>query len=759
MASRIPQLQRFFHSHYFFGGLRQAIGVMLPALFTGALWQTYDIGMIAAIGAACVAVIDQPGSPRRYSVNTMLGAVLLGTLTVALTGLVSSHPLMLWVAIPLMSFAFSMLTVYGPQGGLMAFACLLIMTLTMRAPLSGQQLLLHVLYSLAGGLFYFAYSALVRRVFWLREEQQALSAALFATADYIDARSRFYDVHTDLDTSYRDLIRAQSEMIDKQQAARNTVLRELPKGGRRGDGQRMRALNLFIDMVSLLDSLIATHTDYATLRRELGDSDVLVFARDTLVKLSDNLQQIALCTARNQAVLSRHSAKAELRAIEFELEQYRQSGFAETNPEVYALLVQVLRRLRNGSRIVDRMAAHTHPGADTQLVDQRLDKALGRFLSRSSELRFGMITSNLRMDSPHFRYALRVAIAVLLVLCVVALLNYGLAHQPWGPAIELHGYWVILTVIVIMKPGFALTRQRNGLRLAGTVVGCLLTLGLFMLTNNTDILLAALIACCILGYSLIQVSFMGTAIFKTIMVLLAFHLLAPASNALIGERLLDTVIGCAIALLGSYILPWWEHNYMGSLAGALRTANHRYYKAGLHYADLVRALRGRGPDAQDSLDADQLEADMAWRLARKNVYIAFSNYAAAFYRMAAEPARRQKNVPELNNLLIQNHVLTSQIGAAVPQLATLAQVPGGIRQALETVDALLQDHDAEPPASLETEGELATLAYPLRQMMAAAQLIRQEMRALESPSAGDSSPPSSHQLPRSVAAASQAGGS
>ncbi|HUH88672.1 MAG TPA: FUSC family membrane protein [Pusillimonas sp.] len=742
MATRIPQLQRFFYSHYFFGGLRQALGVMMPALLIGGLWQAYDIGMIAAIGAACVAVIDQPGSPRRYSVNTMLGAVLLGTLTVAITGLVSSHPIALWLTIPLLGFAFSMLTVYGQQGGLMAFACLLIMTLTMRTPLSGQQLLLHIGYSLAGGLFYFAYSSVVRRVFWLREEQQALSVALFATADYVEARSRFYDVHTDLDTTYRQLIRAQAEMIEKQQAARNTVLREQPRGSGRGDRQRMKALNLFIDMVALLDTLIATHTDYATLHRELSDSDVLVFARDTLVKLSDNLQQIALCTARNQAALSRHSAKAELRAIEYELEQYRQNGFAQAHPEVYALLVQVLRRLRNGSRIVERMATHTQPGADTTLVDQRLHKALDRFISRS-ELRFGMITSNLRLDSPHFRYALRVAIAILITLGVVTLINAGLTRQPLGADLELHGYWVILTVIVIMKPGFALTRQRNGLRLAGTIIGCLLTLVLFALTDNADVLLAALIMSCILGYSLVQVSFMGTAIFKTVMVLLAFHLISPTTNALIGERLIDTALGCAIALISSYILPWWEHNYMESLAKALRTANHRYFRAGLHYAELIRAARGNtvSPELRDSREAEQLEADMAWRLARKNVYIAFGNYAAAFYRMAAEPARRQKNVPELNNLLVQNHVLTSQISAAVPLLATLLAVPAGINQALETVESLLQGKDATPPTSLETEGELATLAYPLRQMMTAAQLIRHEMQALESPCPEDATPP------------------
>lgn len=745
MASHIPQLQRFFHSHYFFGGLRQAIGVLLPALLVGALWQAYEIGMIAAIGAACVAVIDQPGSPRRYSVNTMLGAVLLGTLTVAITGLVSSYPVALWLTIPLLGFAFSMLTVYGPQGGLMAFACLLIMTLTMRTPLGGQQLLLHIVYSLAGGLFYFAYSTMVRKIFWLREEQQALSAALFATADYVQSRSHFYDVHFDLDTSYRQLIRAQAEMIEKQQAARNSVLREQPKGNRRSDHQRMKLLNLFIDMVALLDTLVATHTDYATLRRELSDSDVLVFARDTLIKLSNNLQQIALCTARNQAALSRHSAKAELRAIEYELEQYRQSGFAAAHPEAYALLVQVLRRLRNGSRIVERMAKHTQASADTELVDQRLNKALDRFISRS-ELRFGMISSNLRLDSPHFRYALRVAFAIFLTLAIVQLLNAGLAGHPLGETAELHGYWVILTVIVIMKPGFALTRQRNGLRLAGTIIGCLLTLLLFALTNNSEILLAALVVCAILGYSLVQVSFMGTAIFKTIMVLLAFHLIAPASNALIGERLVDTAIGCAIALVCSYVLPWWEHNYMESLAKALRTANHRYLKAGLHFAQLSRALAGHTAsnstaESSDDQEPELVEADMAWRLARKNVYIAFGNYAAAFYRMAAEPARRQKNVPELNNLLAQNHILTSQISAAVPLLASLSQVPEGIQKALDGVDTLLQGNDTKLPASLEIEGELASLAYPLRQMMTAAQLIRHEMQALESPDANDTLPP------------------
>src|SRR5690606_5664726 len=101
--------------------------------------------------------------------------------------------------------------VFGRQGGLLGFACLLIMTLTMRAPLTSQEVLMHTAYSFVGGAFYFVYSFLVHRLMWHRDEQQVLSVALFATAKYMAARSRFYDINTDLEENYRLLIHAQAD--------------------------------------------------------------------------------------------------------------------------------------------------------------------------------------------------------------------------------------------------------------------------------------------------------------------------------------------------------------------------------------------------------------------------------------------------------------------------------------------------------------------------------------------------------------------
>ena len=82
-------------------------------------------------------------------------------------------------------------------------------------------------------------------------------------------------------------------------------------------------------------------------------------------------------------------------------------------------------------------------------------------------------------------------------------------------------------------------------------------------------------------------------------------------------------------------------------------------------------------------------------------------------------------------MIVVNHgTKRPQISAAIPLLAQLHEVPEGIRLSLDAIEEYLNDKDANPPQSIETEGELAALAYPIKQMLKAAQLIRQEMRAL-----------------------------
>lgn len=727
MDLRIASIRRFLYSHYFFGGVRQAIGMLLPVLLLGGIWGQYSIGLVATFGAQCLAIIDQPGGPQRHRSNEMLGGALLGVPTVTITGLASTYPLLLWLVVIGQCFLFSMFTVFGKRGGLIGFAGLLLMTLTMHSPMAPSQVLWHSLATLGGSLFYFLFSLCFRHLFWLREERQAMSVALFATADYMASRASFYDENADLEESYRTLMQRQSAMTDNHQAARDLVLRALPRGKGYRENDRIMLWNMFVDMLQLLDTLVATHTDYASLRRSLAGNDILIFMRDALVKMSLELNRIALDVSRGRPTQYRSSAKAELRAIEYEIEQLKQQGLGEREPEILALLIQSLRRLRNAARIVDRLADHTQDRPDAVPTSTlRIDKSLTRFMSRQ-EVRVGMITSNLRLESPHCRYALRVTLAAAIALGLIG---------SWLPQnMAAHSYWVLLTIVIIMKPGFALTRQRNGWRLMGTLIGCMLALALFMTTDRPAVLFAVLLGACIMGNSLVQLNYMASAIFNTLFVVLVFHFVAPGSVSLevIGERAIDTVLGCVLALLCSYILPWWEARYMKPLARAASRANLEYLRAGLNYIDVVRQHGGAPASESDNAVAD---ADLAWRLARKNVHIAFSNYAEAFYRMMSEPRQHQVNVPEFNNLLIQNHILASQITAAVPTLAGMPQTPAEIQQALEAMLRLLQTDGPKPadlPTQFDTTGEAAVLAYPVKQMLRAAVMIRQELTAVADP--------------------------
>ncbi|WP_281109873.1 FUSC family membrane protein, partial [Mesorhizobium sp. M2D.F.Ca.ET.233.01.1.1] len=85
-----------------------------------------------------------------------------------------------------------------------------------------------------------------------RIEQQALAESVSACADYLLARAAFYDLDNDLDECYRNLVDKQIAAVERQDAARDIVLRNLPKL-KSGKLEPRRAIlfNLFINTVDL----------------------------------------------------------------------------------------------------------------------------------------------------------------------------------------------------------------------------------------------------------------------------------------------------------------------------------------------------------------------------------------------------------------------------------------------------------------------------------------------------------------------------
>ncbi|AFT85450.1 AraE family aromatic acid exporter [Paraburkholderia phenoliruptrix BR3459a] len=858
------EIKKFLYSQYFYGGLRIAVGVSLPAVLCLIVFHNRELGFTIATGALGACVVDMPG-PLKYKHNEMLACSVIGFLSALATGLATVNPVALWCTVVPLTFLLSLIVVYGNRWPQISFATLFMMIMTLEEHFTPVQALVNASWILVGGLWYTYWSTAVSRWMMHRIEQQALAESVFACADYLLARAAFYDLDNDLDECYRNLVDKQIAAVDRQDAARDIVLRNLPKlKSGKLEPRRAMLFNLFINTVDLHELFVGAHTDYPLVRNTFGGTDLLVFYRDLIRKAAADLEEIGLAVLQNHAPRARVNVKAELRAIEFEIELMRKHELPAKNPEAYSAVSSTFRRIWSATRLIDKMRKSLSSEPATTETELRLDQALNRFVS-SRRVPFGQIFSNLTMASPSFRHALRVTIAVAVGFWLGRLLPLT------------NAYWIVMTTVIILKPGYSLTKQRNGQRIIGTLIGCAASIALMVFVKEPHILLVVMFASMVMSYSLLLFNYTASVVFTSSYVLLMFHLLAPGSMRIIGERAIDTVVGCAIAIAASHLFPYWEYRLMGKLVNNVISATRQFLEAswwwsGKPAAAVVATVTeagarapvaamadpaidfakpppaaSRAPVAAGAATGDQaisqanalfatslgadveppahtavnaaksaatspaksvatsgatnratgaapvaplttngnattkpvagaspaaaaaataLDRDYRYRLARKNVHVAFANLGQAFQRMMLEPKSAQKFVPELNGLLVRSHVLASQITAAAPLLRTSAQQPDSVSlQPLQRALSLVRDNLTEaeagtaPPAdqpeqikqltreldtmvveaeksqdySADAVHDMKLLAHQCKQMLAAAALIRKDASVIRLP--------------------------
>jgi uncharacterized membrane protein YccC len=133
-------------------------------------------------------------------------------------------------------------------------------------------------------------------------------------------------------------------------------------------------------------------------------------------------------------------------------------------------------------------------------------------------------------------------------------------------------YWVVLTVAIVVKPDngsvFARALQRGIGTIAGAVLGAVI---LAAVPYGPWLLFPIAVLAAAQPYGRLRNFGLG-ATFMTPVVVLLIDLLAPAGWRLAEERLVDTLLGCAIVLLAGYV-PWpgsWHSHLPRQFAATLR---------------------------------------------------------------------------------------------------------------------------------------------------------------------------------------------
>ena len=643
----------FLYSHYFSTGLRTATGVVGLTVLT--LWATrLDIAMVVCIGALCTSLMDLP-SPLRHKFNEMLASVLLGSAVTLLISLCAPIHWLLGVMVAAVSFLASMMVAFGRKGMPLQFAALFAMSLAMQTELRPLQALGHAALFMAGGLAYLCYAIAIAWVLRRRIKEQVLAEALYELAQYVGTRAGFYDIHVDLNRQSNALIRGQVVLAERQQAARDLILR-----GRRGERDQV-LLQVHYAMLDLYELVLATHTDYALLRRQFADADVLTWLRDLVAKAALDIGSLAFAVTSHRPSVQRVSYAPELNALAAALDQM------ESHP-VSAEAIDLLRSSYSRVSGMVGMIAQLHRATRPGTVELQLASGadMTPFLTQQ-RYELGVLRDNLRRDSPIFRFSLRVLLAVGIGLLLSE-------HLPYAS----HGYWIVLTIAVILKPTYSMTRQRRRDRVIGTLVGCGLTALILHATRSPAVLLGFLFIATAAGPAFVQIKYRYAAIAASMQILLQISLVLPDSAHVVSERLLDTLVGAVIATLCSFVLPSWEYR---SLPRLMRNV----LQAGVAYIDAARELL-----------QTRVESDFVYRLRRKQFTDHLAALSAALMRMQDEPSGKQRAVEELNQFILQNHLVAAQVAAirlllrnheaSLPRDDVNAWLDQACDQACETLD-------------------------------------------------------------------------
>lgn len=627
--SDVKEVRYFFYSQAFADGLRATAAIVAPALI-GSYIGRFSDGLTIALGAMCVSLTDAPG-PILNKRNGMLIAAAIAFVIAIVTALLHGNPYLLGAEVAVVTFFFSMFVVYGARATSVGNTGILIMILTMDRDIPRNEVLLHAALILGGAVFYLTVSLLLYSLQPYRNAQRALGDCIREIAEYLSVRADFYNAETDLDDNYNRLVAQQIVVNEKQDLVRELFFKTRKIVEETTDEGR-KLVFTFVETVDLFEDITAAYYDYRLLRQLFGGTDALNIICQSLKKITAEVNAVGIAIQTGAKFQKGLDYDAEVKRLKAEIDaiktENKNSGL-------------VLRRIVVNVRNLLSDLAGIEQYFETGVKRKRTGVDHSYFVTHQS-LDPKIFRDNLNIQSSGFRHAVRV--------CVASLVGYVIAKEFISGA---HSYWILLTIAFIIKPAFSLAKQRNVQRIIGTLIGGGIGVIILLLVHDKTVLFILLVIGMIGTYSFMRINYLAMVLFTTPYVLILFSFLGTQFKVVAGERILDTLIGCAIAFAASYFLfPAWESQGLKTFMQSMVKANALYLQR------LVQALAGQKPSM------------LEYKLARKEVYLASANLSAAFQRMLSEPKSKQGETKQVQQFVVLNHVLFSNIATLATSLLT-----------------------------------------------------------------------------------------
>ncbi|MFC4528206.1 TIGR01666 family membrane protein [Dyella halodurans] len=638
----------------------------------GAVGWCFATSRLDAVSPALLGVIAcalaETEDHWRNRLTTLLVTLACFALSSFAVQWLFPYPVLFALGLPLATFVLVMLGAISERYATVAGATLLLAVYTMiGADQAGvamhpwHQPLILLLGAAWYGLLSLGWSVLAPQ----QAVRHSLARLFDALADFLTGKAAlFTPVHgVDREALQLALAMKNERVVEALNDTRLVLIDRM--GARRPRGATAERLRLYFMAQDIHERISSAHYPYDALAEALFHSDVL-FRCEHLLQL-----EARNCSQHAEALRLRTQAPVatDTRASARDLQSAVVALRAQVDPPAEHLLRSLDALVRNLLAIQAQLQGET----PVELPAAGADSALQNPSPQTPGEAWTRIRLQLTRQSFRFRHALRLAVALLV--------GYAVLHAVH----PRHGYWILLTTLLVCQPSYGATRIRLVQRVSGTLIGLVLGWATLRLLPFGPWQMPLIVASGVMFFAARLRRYTTATAAITLFVVLCFNQVGNGYEVM-WPRLLDTLIGAAIAALAMhFILPDWQGRRFDDVLADTVRSDARY---------LAQIMAQYASGRRDDLD---------YRVARREAHNANATLSNALAKMLREPGRHRGGSETLLRFLATSHVLLGQLSALGanrqamlegPARETVIQVGGITVKALEQLAQSLANRSA-----------------------------------------------------------------
>ncbi len=580
--------------------------------------------LVLGIIAGGLADLDNRLTGRLKNIFYTLLAFSVSTLSVQLT---LGNGIAFTLLMTVITFIFTMIGAVGQRYNTISFGTLVVALYTTLTYQPETLWYLNSLLILLGTLLYSITAIVVYLFFPNRPVQDAVAKSFVALAEYLEAKSLFFDPDDidQLESKQITLAMKNSQLINAFNTCRTALFYRI-----RGQYRHTRTtqmINYYFAAQDIHERANSSYFNYQVLTQQLKNTD-LIFRIQRLLELqAQACRDFAQSLQQNTHYSYNARLERAITGVNQSFEHYAQTHQDDTQNTAIKTLI-------NNLQGVDWQLRHLGQTPEATETHHRWVKIHDDSDVKGFKNIWLTIRSHLSFDSQLFRHAVRLSIVVFVCCTIVEFLQLS------------RGYWILLTAVFVCQPNYAATKLRLKQRIIGTILGVIIGSLLPYAQPTLELQMGLVVATSTLFFFFRSNNYSFSTFFITLQVLISFNIIGIDIHSALYSRLIDTLAGSFIAWVAvSYLWPDWKYLQLNKVIHQAIQSDGKY----LLY--IISQLQFGKCDS------------LQYRIARRKAHEYATALSATMSNMNSDPEKYKDHLQEGFEMLKLNYSLLSYISA------------------------------------------------------------------------------------------------